>query len=149
VYVDQCGIDTYIYREKARAPRGVKVYGKVNGKKYKRTNIVAGKGSNGILAPLEYNGATDHKLFEWWFTNMLIPILAAGCVIILDNASFHRKSVLTQLADEAGCSIVFLPPYSPDYNLIEFFWASLKRRLRKIIDAHVSLDDALLACFQT
>ena len=149
VYVDESGIDTYIYREKARAVRGKKVYGAVNGKKYKRTNIVAAKCGNEIFAPLEYTGSTDHRLFEQWFTTMLLPILALGSVIILDNASFHRKSVLKMLAKEAGFTIVFLPPYSPDYNLIEYFWASLKSRLRKIIKDFDSLSDAITACFQT
>jgi RNA 3'-terminal phosphate cyclase len=100
VYIDESGIDSYIHREKARAPRGKKVYGQVSGKKYKRTNIIAVKCCEKILAPLEYKGTTDHKLFEWWLVTMLFPILASGSVIILDNASFHRKAVLRALAEE-------------------------------------------------
>lgn len=145
--MDESGIDTYICRESARAPRGKKAYGKISGKKYKRTNIVAAKCCDKIIAPLQYSGATDHKLFEWWFITMLIPVLALGSVIILDNASFHRKSVLRAVAEAAGFCVVFLPPYSPDYNPIENFWASFKRRLRKIISNFNSLDDAILACF--
>ena len=80
---------------------------------------------------------------------MLLPVLAFGSVIILDNASFHRKAVLKTLADEAGFTIIFLPPYSPDLNLIEHFWASLKSKLRKIIKNFTSLSDAIVACFQT
>jgi putative transposase len=80
---------------------------------------------------------------------MLLPILAVGSVIILDNASFHRKAVLNTLAEEAGCSVIFLPPYSPDFNPIEHFWASLKRQLRKIIKNFESLSLALSACFKT
>ena len=147
--MDESGIDTYIHRECARAPRGEKAYGEVSGKKYKRTNIVAAKCCDKIIAPLQYNGATDHKLFEWWFVTMLLPVLALGSVIILDNASFHRKAVLKALAGAAGFSVLFLPPYSPDYNPIEHFWASFKRRLRKIIKIFLTLDDAIIACFQT
>jgi transposase len=149
VYVDEMGLDTYIYREKARVARGKKIYGEVSGRKYKRTNIVAARCVGQIIAPLQYNGATDHKLFEWWFVTMLLPILTLGSVIILDNASFHRKAILKTFVEEAGFSIIFLPPYSPDYNLIEHFWASLKSRLKKIIINFPSLDDAITACFQT
>jgi len=119
VYVDETGIDEYICRERARAPRGEKVYAQVSGKKYKRTNIVAAKRGNEILAPLEYTGTTDHVVFEWWLVNMLLPVLVVGNVIILDNASFHRKATLRELVEKAGFSIIFLPPYSPDYNPIE------------------------------
>ena len=123
------------------------MYGAVSGKKYKRTNIVAAKCCGDVIAPLEYSGATDHKLFEWWFVTMLLPILGIGSVIIMDNASFHRKEVLRVLAEKAGFSIIFLPAYSPDYNLIENFWASLKKQLRKIIENFSTLSDAVSACF--
>ena len=123
------GIDEYVYREKARSPRGKRVYGKVSGKKYKRTNLIAAKCGEEILAPLEYQGSTDHALVEWWLVNMLFPLLATGCVVILDNASFHRKKALKKLAEEYGFTFVFLPPYSPDYNLIEKYWAWMKHHI--------------------
>ena len=142
------GIDSFIHRQKARAVRGKRVYGKIPGKRYKRTNIVAAKCGNEILAPLEYKGTTDHILFEWWFVTMLLPILALGSVIILDNASFHRKKILKELAEKTGHTIVFLPPYSPDYNLIEKYWAWLKAHLKKIIKNYTDLSDAIRACFE-
>ena len=80
---------------------------------------------------------------------MLLPLLAIGSVIILDNASFHRKKVLRALAQEAGMSIIFLPPYSPDLNPIEKYWAWLKKHLKKIITHYDELSLAISACFQT
>lgn len=146
--MDETGIDKYIYREKARSIRGQKVYDKISGKKYKRTNIIAAKCGNDIIAPLEYKGTTDHVLFEWWFVNILLPMLTFGMVIIMDNASFHRKAALKVLAEKAGVSVVFLPAYSPDFNPIEKYWACLKSKIRKIIKNCNSLSDALIACFQ-
>ena len=61
-YIDQCGIDTYIYREYAYAPRGVKVIGNISGKKFKRTNIVAAKCGKNIIAPMIYDGTTRQHL---------------------------------------------------------------------------------------
>ena len=147
--MDETGVTEFIYRENARSLRGKKVPGYVSGKKYKRTNIAAAKRGDEIIAPLEYTGNTDHKLFEQWFVQMLLPLLLAGSVIILDNASFHRKKVLRALAEEAGMSIIFLPPYSPDLNPIEKFWAWLKRHLKKIIGQFDNFSDALMSCFQT
>ena len=147
--MDETGITEFIYRENARSVRGKKVIGFVRGKKYKRTNIVAAKRGNEIIAPLEYEGNTDHRLFEQWFVQMLLPLLLIDSVIILDNASFHRKKVLRALAEEAGMTIIFLPPYSPDLNPIEKFWAWLKRILKKIISQFDSLSQALVPCFQT
>jgi len=143
------GIDEFIHRERARSLRGKRVHGAISGKKYKRTNMIAAKCGDEILAPLEYKGTTDHILVEWWFVTMLFPLLAVGSVIILDNASFHRKKTLTALAQRYGFTIIFLPPYSPDFNLIEKYWSWLKSYLKKIIRNYNNLGDALGACFET
>jgi len=147
VYVDETGIDKYLYRPYARAARGKAVYGKVSGKRYKRTSIVAGQYQKRIVAPLQYSGTMDSALFLLWFVTMLLPCLAPGCVIIMDNARFHCKSKLIPAAHHAGCRILFLPPYSPDLNIIEFFWGWLKSRLRKILPSFHSLDAAITDCF--
>jgi len=78
---------------------------------------------------MEYGGTTDHIVFETWFVKMLLPALPSGSTIIMDNASFHRKKVLAKLAKDKNCNILFLPPYSPDYNPIENVWANLKKKI--------------------
>jgi len=148
VYVDETGIDQCLYREYARAPRGQKVFAKISGRKYKRSNIVAGIRQGEWVAPLEYSGNTDSILFEFWFENRLLREVDKGSVIILDNAAFHRKSVLPDLAKRYDCEVLFLPPYSPDLNPIELKWAWLKNKLRDILPFASSFDDALWAIFQ-
>jgi transposase len=86
-----------------------------------------------MVAPLQYSGTMDSVLFGYWFYAMLLPCVCTGSVIVLDNARFHQKSVLQELAHIAGCQVLFLYPYSPDMNPIEHFRAWLKRRLRKIL----------------
>lgn len=147
MYVDETGIDQYLYRPYARAPKGLPTYGKISGRKYKRTSIVAGKCKKRILAPLQYSGTMDSVLFGYWFSTMLLPSVSRGSVIVMDNARFHQKKVLHELAGQAGCHVLFLPPYSPDLNPIEIFWAWLKARLRKILPDFDSLDDAISDCF--
>jgi len=148
VYVDECGIDKYLHREFAYAPRGEKVVAKISGKKFKRTNIVAGICQGKWVAPMEYGGMTDSVLFESWFENCLLKEVNAGSVIVLDNAAFHKKSVLPNLARLYGCSVIFLPPYSPDLNPIEHKWAWLKKKLRNILPLFDSFQAALWASFQ-
>ena len=147
VYVDETGIDTCLYREHGWSECGVPIMGTVSGRKYKRTGIVAGQMGKSIVAPLQYDGTMDSVLFESWFTSCLLPSLSSGAVIIMDNASFHRKSKLFPLAQSAGHRLIFLPPYSPEFNPIENFWAWLKRYLRKVLPAYSSFDDALCSAF--
>ena len=146
--MDECGIDTYLYREYGYAPRGQKVYGQISGHKYKRCGIVAAKMGDKILAPFQYSGTMNSTLFEYWFTQQLLPSLEKGTVIVMDNASFHSKKRLISAAQNAGCKLLFLPPYSPELNPIEKFWAWLKRQLRKILPFSSSFDDALVTSFQ-
>lgn len=147
-YVDESGIDTYLYREYGYAPRGQQVFGQIRGRKYQRCGIVAAQIGDRILAPFQYNGTMDSKLFEFWFSNQLLPSLEQGTVIVMDNASFHSKKRLLFAAQNAGCRLLFLPPYAPDLNPIEKFWAWLKRFLRKILPSVPSFDVALYNAFQ-
>lgn len=148
IYVDETGIDQCLYRVYARAPRGQKVLTKISGKKFKRINILAGICQGNWIAPLEYSGTTDSVLFEYWFENCLLKEVKQGCVIVLDNATFHKRSVLPDLAKKYGCEVLFLPPYSPDLNPIEKKWAWLKKALRKILHNFDSFDLALQTVFQ-
>ena len=70
---------------------------------------------------------------------MLLKTVKNGTIIIMDNAKFHRSKALEKLANAAGCSILFLPPYSPDLNPIEQFWSWLQNNFK-------TLDEALMSC---
>ena len=92
--MDESGIDTYLYREYGYALRGQRVFGRIRGRKYQRCGIVAAQMGGKILAPFQYSGTMDSKLFEFWFANQLLPSLEEGTVIVMDNASFHSKKRL-------------------------------------------------------
>ena len=147
VFVDETGIDECLYRQYARALCGQRVVAKISGRKFKRTNILAGICDGKWVAPLEYMGTTNSVLFEYWFEECLLKEVVEGSIIILDNATFHKKSVLPALAEKYSCEVLFLPPYSPDLNPIEKKWAWLKRKLCSILPDFLSFDEALLAIF--
>lgn len=108
--------------------------GKKSGKYYERTNIVAGYVNKKAIAPLVFNGSCNTKLFEAWVEQSLIKELIPGQFIILDNASFHKSQKIKDLIESVGCHIIYLPPYSPDFNPIEKFWANMKRWIKDNID---------------
>ena len=146
-YVDETGIDAYLYREYGWSKRGSPLVGMVSGRKYKRTGVVAAQMNGTIISPLQYEGTMDSSLFEMWFESHLIPCLLENTVVVMGNASFHRKTRLYPLAQKAGIRLIFLPPYSPELNPIEHFWCWLKRELCKILPSQPSFDDTLRSCF--
>jgi len=101
-----------------------------------------------VIAPMQYDGPMDSEVFESRFEAWLLPAMPEGSVVVMDNASFHRKGRLRALAEKAGYALLFLPPYSPELNPIENFWAWLKGRLRKILPLFSSFDEALHEAFQ-
>lgn len=141
-------METYLYREYGYAPRGEKVYDCIKGRKYARVGIAAAQIGNRIIAPFEYTGTMNCELFETWFETVLLPALSEETVIVMDNASFHRKEKLYCLAEKHNRFVIFLPPYSPELNPIEHFWNWLKNTLRKTLPDFSSFDDALTSAFQ-
>lgn len=119
----------------------------MSGKKFQRVNIVAAKCGDEIVERHEYECNMNSRLFEFWF-RLLLKVIPRGSVIILDNASFHRKKELKKLAKEAGCKVIFLPPYSPDLNPIEKVWANLKKFLKNHLFYFTSVSDAIMGFFQ-
>ena len=148
VYVDETGIDKFLYRKYARALRGEKVYERVRGNKFERTSIVAAQVGSRIIAPLQYKGMMHSQFFEEWFEKHLIRELAKGTVIVMDNASFHRKKRLYELAKQYSVRIIFLPPYSPELNPIENFWHWLKKKICDLLKFSQNLDEVIISIFK-
>lgn len=149
LYIDESGFDEYYGREYGYAPRGEKVVGKISGRRFARTSVVAAKNGAEIIAPFAFDGSMNADLFEGWLEHILLPQLRnpAKSVLILDNASWHKKDAMFDICEEYGVKIIFLPPYSPDLNPIEKFWANVKRRLRLYMHTFASFRDALAHAF--
>jgi transposase len=119
VYVDESGFEAYTYRPYAWSKRGDKSYGDRRGQRGTRTSLIAGKRGKQLLAPVMNQGSTNARWFNQWLEEHLLPQLQPNSTIILDNAPFHRKDDVLRIAQEAGHSVLFLPPYSLDFNSIE------------------------------
>ncbi len=147
--MDECGINQHMSREYGRAPVGERVYIPSPGRRFKRINIVAGLLNNQVLCPVKYIWNMTSDWFREWFEWFLCPLLAAGSIIIMDNASYHKKSILNQIALSYNCRIIWLPPYSPDKNPIEKKWANLKNWLRLHSHKFTNIQCAISAYFKS
>jgi transposase len=95
------------------------------------------------LAPFCFQGTCNTELFNIWVERFLCPALKPGQVVILDNATFHKSEKTKELIENRRCTLFFLPPYSPDLNPIETFWANLKAKIRSIIKNFSTLSMAI------
>lgn len=111
--------------------------------------MIAAQCGKDILAPMVFKGTTDAKLFNYWLEICLVPELRPGQVVVMDNYCIHKTDETQQIIKKAGCKILFLPPYSPDLNPIEHFWALIKARIRKIKNSCKDFHSAINLAFQT
>jgi len=147
VYCDEMGVSNNITTLYGWAEKGERSYGERVGFATERVNIVAGynSGTKELIAPLEHSGTMNKKLFNQWIEEHLCPSLQSGQLVIMDNASVHKSPLVKELITKAGCTLVYLPVYSPDLNSIEHCWANFKNYLRKIIKKFDNIKDAITA----
>jgi transposase len=148
-YADESGIDEFYDRDYGYSHRGERVIGEVSGRKFKRTSIVSAYFNGKPIAPFEFDGSMDGDLFESWLEQIFVPELKnpEKSVLILDNASPHKKDNIYDIANKYGFKVVFLPPYSPDLNSIEKFGANLKNYLRNFSRFFKTIQDAIMNFF--
>ena len=149
VYIDESGIEMSDCKDRGWGKKNEKLVGKKSGKYYERTNIIAGYVNHKSIAPMIFNGSCNTKLFKTWVEEFLIKELQAGQFVVMDNAAFHRSQKARDLIQSVGCKVIFLPPYSPDFNPIEKFWANMKRWIKAKISEFNKLYDALVTFFGT
>ena len=106
-YIDKTVFKTQMYRQSARSKRGKRVNIRISGKRNARIGLVAAQCEGALLAPLTYSGTMKASVFEDWFENKLLSCLPKGHVIIMDNAAFHKKEVLYQIAKKYSQILIF------------------------------------------
>ena len=138
IYFDESGFEEEVVRPHGWALIGVKVNGEKSGSKRHRTNLIMAQRGKKWLAPMLFDFACNSSVIDSWLENLLLPALKKPSVIVMDNASFHKKDEIRQLLKEHGHILLPLPPYSPDFNPIEESFAILKKKanlLRKYSDS--------------
>ena len=136
VFVDESGATTAMTRTYGRAPAGERVPGSVPGD-WESVTVIAGMRLSGVVAPLVFLGATDTAAFETWVTQVLVPELEPGDVVVWDNLSPHKSVVAQRAVESAGATVKPLPPHSPDLTPIEPMWSKVKGVLRTVAERTV------------
>lgn len=143
VYVDEAGMDNRDNYAYGWNERGQRFHALKSGRRQGRVNMIAALCQRDLLAPFTVEGACNRAVFETWLEACLLPVLEPGQVVVMDNATFHKGGRIEQLIEEAGCQLLYLPPYSPDLNQIERCWSWLKSRIRKQLNQFDCLRDAM------
>jgi transposase len=125
--MDESGFELNPYRPHAYARRGQKVHGNRSGKRGQRTNLILARQAGKLLSPMLFTGAANTSLVNQWVKQLLLKELRPNSTIILDNARFHNRKDLEEIASKKQHRLLFLPPYSPDFNPIEKTFAQIKR----------------------
>ena len=128
VYADESGFRDESYRRFGYAPKGEAVYGLISSQRTRTTTLLAARFQGTFMAARLLQGGCKSTDFNDWLAEALCPHLTANHVLILDNAMLHKTLRTRQLVERTGASLLFLPPYSPDYNPIEHDFANIKRR---------------------
>jgi transposase len=137
VFIDETWASTNMARLRGRAPRGERLRAGVPFGHWKTTTFVAGLRMSGIIAPFVLDGPINRRAFETYVEKVLVPELAAGDVVVMDNLSSHKGPRVHEMIEKAGATLLYLPPYSPDFNPIENAFAKLKAHLRKAAERSV------------
>ena len=121
-----------------RALRGQRLRSGIPRGHWKTTTFVAGLRLTGMMAPFVLDGPMNRSAFLAYVTQVLAPELKPGDVVILDNLPAHKGSRGREAIEAAGASLLYLPPYSPDFNPIENAFAKLKALLRKAAERTIA-----------
>ena len=102
-----------------------------------RINVIGALLSSVLLTATLFTGSVNAEVFVAWLEQDLLPKLPPNSIIVMDNASFHKRDDARQLIEQAGHILEFMPPYSPDLNPIEHKWAQQAKALRRKIPCSI------------
>ena len=131
VFIDGTWVSTNMARRHGRCRRGERLRSGVPHGHWKTTTLVAGLRRTGMVAPMVLDGPINRDAFVAYVRQVLVPGLSPGDIVIMDNLSSHKAPAARDAIEAAGARLLFLPPYSPDFNPIEQAFSKLKAHLRK------------------
>jgi transposase len=132
VFVDETSTPITLTPLRARAPRGQRAVGRIPRGKRPPIAWLATLTATGMGESLVVDGPVDGRVFTAFVERVLLPSLRPGQIVVLDNLSVHKSAHARALIEQAGCHLVFLPSYSPDFNPIAHAFAKAKQALRRL-----------------
>jgi transposase len=130
VFIDETAASTKMARLYGRSPRGERCRAAVPHGHWKTMTFTDALRIDGIAAPMVLDGPMDGEAFRAYVEQALAPALRPGDIVIMDNLPAHKVHGVREAIEAVGASLLYLPPYSPDFNPIEMAFAKLKALLR-------------------
>ena len=131
IFIDETSASTKMARLRGRAKRGMCCRAAIPHGHWKTTTFTAGLRLGSLIAPMLLDGPMDGDAFLAYVTQVLVPELTPGDIVIMDNLPSHKVNGVKQAVEAAGATLLYLPPYSPDFNPIEMAFSKLKAILRQ------------------
>jgi transposase len=132
VFIDETGASTKMARLYGRAPRGQRCRAAVPHGHWKTTTFTGALRLGALTAPMVLDGPMNAAAFLAYLEQVLVPTLIPGDIVVMDNLPAHKPAAVRCTIEAAGALLLYLPPYSPDFNPIEMAFAKLKAMLKKI-----------------
>lgn len=130
VFVDEAGLNLSMSRLFARAIEGERAVGSIPGTKGGNVSLIGALNLDGLIAAMTVPGSTNTEVFLTYVTQILVPQLWPGAIVVMDNLKVHYAQRVKVAIESVGAKVKFLPPYSPDLSPIELCWSKLKQFLR-------------------
>ena len=132
IFLDESGVNTGMTRIYGRALKNQRVVDSVPDTRFYRTTILSTVRLDGTIVPCVFEDSLNGDIFREYIRQFLVPTLKPGDIVVMDNLSSHKVSGIVEMIEAVGAGVMFLPPYSPDYNPIELMWSKMKAVLRKL-----------------
>ncbi len=129
--MDECSTNVRLVPLRARAPRGQRAFGKAPRNWQNNVTLISSISLEGPGPSMSIEGSADGEAFLLYVERFLCPALKRGQIVVMDNLQVHKMRRVREFIEERGCSLVFLPSYSPDLNPIEEAFSKIKTLLRK------------------
>ncbi len=130
VFQDESGATTEMTRRYGRAPRGERVAEGTPAGHWRTLTLLGAMSTRGVIAAMTVESPTDGDVFLAYVEQVLCPRLQAGQVVVMDNLLAHKVEGVRRLIEATEAELLYLPPYSPDFNPIEQAWSKIKQQLR-------------------
>ena len=137
MFIDETWASTNMARLRGRAPRGERLRAGIPHGHWRTTTFVAGLRLTGMVAPMVLDGPINGHAFQAYVDQVLVPELRPGDIVIMDNLGSHKGRAVRAAIEAVGAMLLYLPPYSPDFNPIENAFSKLKALLRKAAERTV------------
>lgn len=129
MFLDESGVHRGLNKNYGRAKSGKRVNDSFDDNPKDRLTLISAISLEGVFAEAEFKGGMDKTKFKNYSTDYLIPLLRPGMTVVMDNLSSHKG--IEHIFQQHNINVLYLPPYTPEYNPIEMMWEKIKNYLRK------------------